>query len=207
MVLSNEKIKQYLDQGESLKVTPVPERLEASGFEVHLDHTIYMLPKNKRFVYNSRRQSIADFWQQNGQAVDLRTMRIPEADVPESEWQSGILFEPGDFFLGQTRERIELPIDAKVVLRGDLTNVSRNARGGLMGHPGASKIRPGTNNPITVEVANLSQNVIWHVFDGMAIGQLEFQPLEGLLLPVEHSRFHQQVLAYGARSEDENGRR
>ena len=108
----------------------------------------------------------------------------------------GFPLEPNKFVLGQTVERLKLPIDspANSILNRCLADrfegKSSRARTGLLVHFTAPTIHPDVSGPIALEIINLGP-VPFVLREGMPIGQLIFEEVEGLPIP-KRSQFHDQ---------------
>jgi dCTP deaminase len=87
-----------------------------------------------------------------------------EVEVAEGE---PMVLHPGEFVLGSTFERVELPDDLAARLEGK----SSLGRLGLLTHSTAGFIDPGFRGHVTLELANVAKLpiVLW---PGMRIGQL-----------------------------------
>jgi dCTP deaminase len=93
-----------------------------------------------------------------GDPVPTETREIPEA---------GLVLHPGEFVLGSTLERVELPADIAASAEGK----SSLGRIGLMLHSTAGWIDPGFRGTVTLELANVNTLPI-RLRAGMLIGQL-----------------------------------
>lgn len=90
------------------------------------------------------------------------------------EWTGDLKLYPGQFALGHTFERIKLGDHYAARVDGKSTL----GRQGLSVHITAGFIDPGFEGQVTLELFNLSQQVIV-LRPGMAIAQLEFHRLSG----------------------------
>ena len=86
----------------------------------------------------------------------------------------GFLLPKGDFILGSTAERVEIPSDLVAIVEGK----SSLGRLGLAVHITAGFIDPGYRGHITLELHNVNKLPIV-LYPGMAICQLCFETLEG----------------------------
>ena len=91
-----------------------------------------------------------------GMILDPETLNIEDhitrytdrVDISGAQYRQ---LEPGRFVIGQTLERVEMPLD----LAGRVEGRSRLARLGVGVHITAPKIDPGFRNRITLEMHNL----------------------------------------------------
>lgn len=104
-----------------------------------------------------------------------------EPVVPHSHcttWSSCIsdemVLEPGDFILGSTLERLELPSDLVATVEGK----SSLGRIGLAVHITAGFIDPGFRGHITLELKNMNRVPV-KLVPRMPICQIGFEPLVG----------------------------
>lgn len=82
------------------------------------------------------------------------------------------LIHPGEFVLGTTLERLEIPND----LVGQLDGRSSLGRLGIIIHSTAGFIDPGFIGNVTLEISNLN-NIAIALYPGMRVCQLSFEPL------------------------------
>lgn len=94
----------------------------------------------------------------------------------ESNWL-GHSLDPGEFFLSSTLEWIEIPH----YLAARVEGVSSLARNGLLVHATAGFIDPGFRGNITLELKNISSDII-SLLPGMRISQICFLKVEGNVL-------------------------
>ena len=79
------------------------------------------------------------------------------------------ILHPGEFVLGSTLERVQLPDDLVARLEGK----SSLGRLGLLIHSTAGFIDPGWDGHVTLELSNVA-NLPITIYPGMKIGQLSF---------------------------------
>ena len=154
MVLSDRSIRQLIDEGR-IVVDPIDlDDIQPASIDLHLD---------KRFlVFSNSRKPFID-------------VREPLDDLTEAvEIDDGIPFmlHPGEFVLGSTQERIELPDDLVARLEGK----SSLGRIGLLIHSTAGFVDPGWRGRLTLELSNVARLPI-ALYRGMKIGQISFLQL------------------------------
>ena len=136
-------------------------------------------------------------------SFDLRTGRVAEtlATICDRHvlTESGFVLEPNRFVLGQTIERVELPLAGRLAAR--IEGRSSFARTGLLVHFTAPTIHPGfgkptTGSPIALEICNLGE---WDflLYPDMAICQLIVEVVRGKAAPTAN-QFARQVNSTGA---------
>ena len=144
-----------------LSVEPYDERmLQPSSLDVRLDRYF-------RVFDNSRYTHIDPAIRQD----ELTSLVVVDGEEP-------FVLHPGEFVLGSTFERVELPDD----LAGRLEGKSSLGRLGLLTHSTAGFIDPGFRGHITLELSNVA-NLPITLWPGMKIGQL---CLFRLSSPAEH---------------------
>lgn len=160
MVLSDRDLAKELANGR-LVVEPYDERmLQPSSIDVRLDRYF-------RVFVNSKYTHIDPAVQQD----ELTSLVEVDDDEP-------FVLHPGEFVLGSTFERLQLPDD----LAGRLEGKSSLGRLGLLTHSTAGFIDPGFAGHITLELSNAA-NLPITLWPGMKIGQL---CLLRLTSPAEH---------------------
>lgn len=92
-----------------------------------------------------------------------------EYDIPET----GYAIQPGEFVLGTTIERVEMPLDLLAQIQGR----SSIGRLGITVHSTAGIIDPGYEGQITLELTNEGQEPVL-LYPKMRIGQLIFKELK-----------------------------
>jgi dCTP deaminase len=102
--------------------------------------------------------------------VDMADVRLPGT---KSSRGSSLTMKPGEFALGVTKERVNIPIDLVARIEGK----SSIGRLGIMVHVTAGFIDPGFCGNITLEIVNL-RSVPVTVRPGMEICQLSFHRME-----------------------------
>lgn len=195
MVLSNTAILQAL-ANRSLRVTPTPapEEISVTSLDCNLGPIIYTLHQSvygadpiTKLYFDPETATIQEFWAQHGITIDLRSGL--------EGYGPGYCLRPGEICLATTAQRITLPLDGKQVLQGRINNRSRTARTFLRIHVDAPEIKPGTDNPITLEIKNEAPFNV-RLYAGMPIAQISFEEVRGIPTP-SPSDFHGQINAIG----------
>lgn len=152
MVLSDRSIKEAL-AAKRIVIDPLNERdIQPASVDLHLDKSILVF-RNSSKPYIDVREDMTDLTERQ---------EIP-ADKP-------FILHPGEFVLGGTMERIELPNDIVARLEGK----SSLGRIGLVIHSTAGYIDPGWKGNLTLELTNVARLPIT-LYSGMRIGQISFQ--------------------------------
>lgn len=158
MILSDGDLERALDQGDVV-VEPLEDRdqqIQPASIDVRLGGEFRWLPD-----------------------VDVIT---PETDLESGETEEielgdHLILDPGEFVLGTTIERVEVPDDLKAQLEGR-SSIGRVA---VEIHSTAGVIDPGYNGEITLEIKNKAQQKV-ALPVGIRVGQLLF---EYLTMPAE----------------------
>jgi dCTP deaminase len=151
MVLSDRTIKELMAAG-SITIEPCqPEDIQPSSIDLHLGARFQVF-RNSRYPY------IDPMIDQDG-LMDLVEARVEEPFV----------LHPGEFVLGATIERVQLPTDIVARLEGK----SSLGRLGLLIHSTAGYIDPGWDGTLTLELSNVA-NLPIVLTPGMPIGQISF---------------------------------
>jgi dCTP deaminase len=106
-------------------------------------------------------------------AIDLReppTNLTEEVTIAEGD---AFVIHPGEFVLGRTLERVELPDDIVARIEGK----SSIGRLGLIVHATAGFVDPGFQGTLTLEITNLTRIPI-KLYAGLPIAQLSFMTLD-----------------------------
>jgi dCTP deaminase len=152
MVLSDRSIKEAL-AARRIVIDPLNERdIQPASVDLHLDKSILVF-RNSSKPYIDVREDMTDLTERQ---------EIP-GDKP-------FILHPGEFVLGGTTERIELPNDIVARLEGK----SSLGRIGLVIHSTAGYIDPGWKGNLTLELTNVARLPIT-LYSGMRIGQISFQ--------------------------------
>jgi dCTP deaminase len=159
MVLSDRDIRAEIAAGRIVIDPYVPEAVQPSSVDLHLDRRFRVF-RNSRYPY-----------------IDVRTDQPELTELVEISGDDPFILHPGEFVLGSTLERVELPNDLVARLEGK----SSLGRLGLLIHSTAGYVDPGWEGNLTLELSNVA-NLPITLYDGMKIGQISFQRLSS---PVE----------------------
>lgn len=119
-----------------------------------------------------------------GQFMKYRTTDRPFIDVRDSKTfenltetvtkseEEAFVIHPGEFVLGSTWEKIELPAN----LAGRLEGKSSLGRLGIVIHSTAGKVDPGFKGNLVLEITNIG-NLPVMLYPGMRVCQLLFEQL------------------------------
>jgi dCTP deaminase len=140
-------------------------------------------------------------------AIDLADPPRNLTEHVEVEDDESFVIHPGEFVLGRTQERVELPDDIVARIEGK----SSLGRLGLIVHATAGFVDPGFKGTLTLEITNLTRVpiILW---PGKPIAQLSFMALDRPAeRPYGHpdlgSHYHGQVDATESRYEGGPARR
>ena len=151
MVLSDRTIKEELAKGR-IVVDPLGDGcVQPASVDVHLDKQI--------LVFNNSRRPF----------IDIREDMSDLTEMVEVENDRPFMLHPGEFVLGSTLERIELPDDLVARLEGK----SSLGRLGLLIHSTAGYVDPGWKGHLTLELSNVS-NLPITLYHKMKIGQISY---------------------------------
>ena len=159
MVLSDRDIRAEIDAGRIVIDPYVPEAVQPSSVDLHLDNRFRVF-RNSRYPY-----------------IDVREEQPELTELVQIAEDEPFILHPGEFVLGSTLERIELPNDVV----GRLEGRSSLGRLGLLIHSTAGYVDPGWEGNLTLELSNVA-NLPITLYDGMKIGQIGFQRMSS---PVE----------------------
>ena len=193
MILSNEKIRQAIQEG-IIEIDPLPDLGNPDEFERVFDTTALNLHLGEILSVPKEGLSINLDPTQGGIVETLRTIYDRQKIPP-----SGYILKPKHFVLANTRERVSLNIiKGKPCYAARVEGKSSLARFGLMVHFTAPTIHAGFNGRITLELINFGAYPIT-LHSGMPICQLIFESVEGDIFYKE-SRFQFQETPEGAKN-------
>ncbi|MEX1157107.1 MAG: dCTP deaminase [Chloroflexota bacterium] len=154
MILSDRDIRAEIAAGRIVIDPYVPDAVQPSSVDLHLDRRFRVF-RNSRYPY-----------------IDVRTDQPELTELVEIAGDEPFILHPGEFVLGSTFERVELPNDLVARLEGK----SSLGRLGLLIHSTAGYVDPGWEGNLTLELSNVA-NLPITLYDGMKIGQISFQRL------------------------------
>lgn len=160
MVLSDRTIREELAKGR-IVIDPLAERaIQPASVDLRLGRKFRVFRQHK-IGY-----------------VDVKDDPSALADLVDIDELNPFYLHPGEFALGVTLERIELPAD----IVGRLDGKSSLGRLGLVVHSTAGWVDPGWKGHLTLELSNLLQLPIT-LYAGMLVSQISFLRLSS---PAEH---------------------
>ncbi len=154
MVLSDRDIRAEIAAGRIVIDPYLPEAVQPSSVDLHLDRRFRVF-RNSRYPF-----------------IDVRADQPELTELVEIGGDDPFILHPGEFVLGSTFERVQLPNDLVARLEGK----SSLGRLGLLIHSTAGYVDPGWEGNLTLELSNVA-NLPITLYDGMKIGQISFQRL------------------------------
>ena len=154
MVLSDRDIRAEIEAGRIVIDPFIPEAVQPSSVDLHLDRRFRVF-RNSRYPF-----------------IDVRADQPELTELVEIGGDDPFILHPGEFVLGSTFERVQLPNDLVARLEGK----SSLGRLGLLIHSTAGYVDPGWEGNLTLELSNVA-NLPITLYDGMKIGQISFQRL------------------------------
>ena len=154
MVLSDRDIRAEITAGRIVIDPFIPEAVQPSSVDLHLDRRFRVF-RNSRYPF-----------------IDVRADQPELTELVEIGGDDPFILHPGEFVLGSTYERVQLPNDLVARLEGK----SSLGRLGLLIHSTAGYVDPGWEGNLTLELSNVA-NLPITLYDGMKIGQISFQRL------------------------------
>ncbi len=169
MVLSDSDIKKFLSSGD-IKIDPLDQSMIKGGSYTFTLNNILFIPK---------RQDLIDT---NETKIELDKIEIGE---------DGFIINPGDFLLGQTKEKLSISQRLACILDSRTTL----ARIGLNALQGSTFVEPGqAESHETLEISNIGKSPI-KIYSGMKIVKGIF-----LLLNTEAKQDYSEVGTYKKQS-------
>ena len=151
MVLSDRSIREEIAAGR-IVIDPFDDALvQPSSIDVRVG-SAFRVFRNSRYPY-----------------IDVKQEQEELTELVEIDDETPFILHPGEFVLGSTLERIQLPDDLVARLEGK----SSLGRLGLLIHSTAGFIDPGWDGHITLELSNVA-NLPITLYPGMKIGQISF---------------------------------
>ena len=151
MILSDRTIKEELD-AKRIVIDPFDEdALQPSSVDLRIDR-YFRVFRNHTMGHIDVRQNLEEL---------TELVEVPADDV--------FILHPGEFVLGSTLERVQLPDDLVARLEGK----SSLGRLGLLIHSTAGFVDAGWDGQLTLELSNVATLPIT-LYPGMRIGQISF---------------------------------
>jgi dCTP deaminase len=176
MVLSDRSITRLIDEGR-IVIDPYDASLmQPASLDVRVDR-FFRVFRNNRYPY-----------------IDVKREQEGLTELVEVDDGDPFILHPGEFVLGSTLERVQLPDDLVARLEGK----SSLGRLGLLIHSTAGFIDPGWDGHVTLELSNVA-NLPITLWPGLKIGQL---CLFRLTTPASHP-YGSPI--YGSRYQDQRG--
>lgn len=176
MVLSDRDIRKALAEGHLVIDSLNDDRIQPASVDLTLDYTVLVPPP-----YFKRSN-----WPTGAHSIDLNNVKGGLDKEPwETHHTDNFTLSPGEFILGSTIERVEIPdfLVARVEGKSSL------GRLGLLVHATAGYIDPGFKGKITLEIYNLNyRTIVLH--PEKAICQLSFGSLTS---PAEYPYGHEKI--------------
>jgi len=158
MILSDRDILRRMEEGD-LVVEPVDDldtQLQPASLDLRLGEEFLEFQRtNISCIHPNREQEVGDY--------------VRETTVPEGE---EFILHPGDFVLGTTKERVDVPDDLIATVQGR----SSLGRLAVVIHATAGIVDPGYRGQITLELSNLGTAPV-ALSPGMRVSQLIFTEL------------------------------
>jgi len=151
VVLSDRTIRRLLGGGR-IVIDPYDETLlQPSSVDVRVDR-FFRVFHNARYPF-----------------IDVKEPQEELTELVEIDDERPFILHPGEFVLGSTLERVQLPDDLVARLEGK----SSLGRLGLLIHSTAGFVDPGWDGHVTLELSNVA-NLPITIYYAMKIGQLSF---------------------------------
>jgi dCTP deaminase len=149
VILSDRSLREAIEAGR-LVVDPLDEdAIQPSSIDVRVDSRFRVFTI-ARYPY-----------------IDVKRPMEGLTELVEVKPDEPFILHPGEFVLGSTLERIEIPADLAARLEGK----SSLGRLGLLTHSTAGFLDPGFQGHVTLELSNVA-NLPITLYPGMRIGQI-----------------------------------
>ena len=199
MILSNSSIFQALDDGRLIiEPEPTPRESKVGGESSPFGTTSVDLKLSNRLQIPKKGLSISIALSEEEENISetLATLSTP-LEIDSSQ---GYKLIPKELVLGQTQERIVLPLPEepptyskmKACLAARVEGKSSRARFGILVHFTAPTIHAGWDGQLTLEMMNLG-TAPFTLFPGMAICQLIIEEVDGIPTPAPSQFQNQQA--------------
>lgn len=172
MILSDQDIKKYLQQGK-IKILPPPnlnKALGPSSLDLRLGNTFR--------IFNLSNLSVIDPFKKESQTTT-------KVEIPDGK---AFILHPNEFVLAVTKEKVELPADLSARLEGR----SSLGRLGIIIHSTAGSVNAGFKGRLTLELANMGKIPVM-LYPNMRICALVFEQLSS---PSERPYFQRKDAKY-----------
>jgi len=154
VILSDRSIREQIEAGRIVIEPFDPDGLQPSSVDLRIDRWFRVF-RNHTLGHIDVKQNLEELTQ------------LIEADDDDP-----FMLHPGEFVLGSTLERVEVPDDLVARLEGK----SSLGRLGLLIHSTAGFVDAGFAGQLTLELSNVSSLPIT-LYPGMKIGQISFQQM------------------------------
>ncbi len=156
MILSDRDIKKYLNEGK-IKIIPYPDeiQIQPASVDLRLGNKFRIFKHTKKAFIDPLRDNASDY-----------------SEIIEICENEAFILHPGEFALGITRERVEVP--GNIVARVD--GRSSLGRLAILVHATAGYVDPGFRGNITLELSNVGKMPV-ALYAGMRICQISFELL------------------------------
>jgi dCTP deaminase len=180
MILSDADILERLEAGD-LVVDPLddPElQIQPASVDMRLGREFLKFKRsNIPSIHPERGDEVADYVEKSTipDASRQPQASLSEFDTDEATVEEGVeefVLHPGDFVLGTTKERVEIPPDLIAHVEGR----SSLGRLAIVVHATAGIVDPGYRGQVTLELSNLGSAPV-ALTPGMRISQLTFTRL------------------------------
>ena len=151
VILSDVSIRKAIAEGRILLDPFVEDHVQPSSVDVTLDN-LFRVFRNDTTPFIDPKESQEDL-----------------TELVEVDAERAFILHPGEFVLGSTVERVQLPDDLVARLEGK----SSLGRLGLLIHSTAGFVDAGFDGHLTLELSNVA-NLPIALYPGMKIGQLSF---------------------------------
>lgn len=137
MILSDKDIRKYIKSGK-IRIDPcdLDAQISAVGVDLRLS--------NQFRSFKMIHKAYIDLTKENFE-LDTELIEIPEG--------KSLVVHPGEFILGVTEEKVELPND----IAGRLDGRSSLGRLGIIVHSTAGHVDPGWKGRLTLEISNIGK--------------------------------------------------
>ncbi|MGH8927717.1 MAG: dCTP deaminase [Acidimicrobiia bacterium] len=149
MILSDRDLKMELGSGRLVVEPMTADAIQPSSIDLRIGHQ-FRIFANTRYPY-----------------IDVRKPMEDLTELVKVTGDEPFILHPGEFVLGTTLERVEIPNDLVARLEGK----SSLGRLGLLIHSTAGFVDAGFRGHLTLELSNVA-NLPITLYPGMKIGQI-----------------------------------